>query len=256
MNQLNLFIDELGSAEIKEKFSKHYILVGCLVKDFKREKLKIRADQIKFKYWGTTNIIFHSRDIGRKIGVFKIFRDDDVFRSFQKDLFNFLIRGAYQLFFITVDKEKAKNRNWNALKIYKETANVLIRNFILALLGQKCRGRIVIESATTQRDFIFHKTAGFYLSNGLKDIGISFKEVQDVLTEISFVTKKNLDIEEQIADLLAYGAKLKISGKKNLSKYEKMILKVMKAKLFQVHPLTGKKKKKLYSKIESFITLP
>jgi len=29
------------------------------------------------------------------------------------------------------------------------------------------------------------------------------------LTEVSFVTKKNFDVEEQLADILAYGLRLK-----------------------------------------------
>jgi len=256
MAQLNLFIDELGSAEIKEKYSKHYILTGCLVNDSNREELKIKADQIKFKYWGKTDVVFHSRDIGRKIGEFKIFKSKKIFTEFQKDLFKFLKEGKYQLFFVVVDKNKARRKNWNSLKIYKETADILIKNFILSLLANKCKGRVVIESATTQRDFIFHKTSGFYLSNGLKEFNTPFGEVQDILTEISFVTKKNFDIEEQIADLLAYGAKLKVSQKKAPSEYEKNIIKVMKAKLFQMHPETGERKKKFYLGIKSFVVLP
>ena len=45
MNILSLFIDELGSAERNESFSKHYILVGCLANKTSREMLKLR--QIK-----------------------------------------------------------------------------------------------------------------------------------------------------------------------------------------------------------------
>ena len=92
MNILSLFIDELGSAERNESFSKHYILVGCLANKTSREMLKIKADQIKFKYWGKTDIVFHSREIGRKINDFKIFNDKVLFHGFQKDLFLFIVR--------------------------------------------------------------------------------------------------------------------------------------------------------------------
>lgn len=256
MNHLNLFIDELGSPELKEKYSKHYILTGCLVNDINRSNLKVKADQIKFKYWGKTDIVFHSREIGRKIGDFNIFKNIKIFRDFQEDIFKFLMDGIYQLYFVVVDKKEARIKNWNSLKIYSETADILIKYFVLSLLANKNKGRIVIESATTQRDFFFYKNTGFYLSNGIKNLNISYKEVQNALTEISFVTKKNFDIEEQIADLLSYGAKLKVRGKKKLSEYEKNIVKVMKAKLFRMHPETGERKKKFYSEIKSFVVLP
>jgi hypothetical protein len=135
----------------------------------------------------------------------------------------------------------------------------LIGNFILSLIAQKnCKGRLVVESATAEKDFYYHKAAGYYLSNGFKPLDIDYKQVQDVLTEISFVTKKNDDIEEQIADLLAYGIKLKYEKQKKavLTVYEKGIIKVVENKLFRIDPNMGTKKKKIYSQIESFKTIP
>ncbi|MEK7516987.1 MAG: DUF3800 domain-containing protein [Patescibacteria group bacterium] len=74
MRNLCLFIDESGIANPKVTNSEVYILAGCMVDDYAREKLKIEADQIKFKYWTKTNIVFHSKEIGRKEGDFKIFK--------------------------------------------------------------------------------------------------------------------------------------------------------------------------------------
>ena len=258
MNLSNLFIDELGSADRKEKFSKQYILCGCMINNHLRNTLKIKADQIKFKYWGRTNIVFHSREIGRKIGDFKILNDQNILQNFQKDLLSFLSLGGYQLFFVVLDKDKSIIDNWTAIKNYEEPANILIKNFILSLLANNSKGRLVIESATSERDFIFLKITSNYLSNGIKGLNISYDKVQDALTEISFVTKNNFDIEEQIADLLAYGAKLKFLKKKQaeLNFYQKEIVKIMSKKLFKMNPATKDKKRKFYSLIESFKILP
>ena len=72
------------------------------------------------------------------------------------------------------------------------------------------------------------------------------------------MTKNNFDIEEQIADLLAYGAKLKFLKKKQseLNFYQKEIVKIMSKKLFKMNPATKDKKRKFYSLIESFKILP
>jgi len=255
---MNLFVDESGLANPKATKMGIYILCGCMVNDQKREKLRIIADQIKFKFWERTNIVFHSREIWRKEGDFFILKDSKINKQFCKHLFNFLSIGGYQIFVVVVDHKEARKQNWNSQKVYKETANIIVRDFILSLLATTSRGRLVIESATSEKDFSFHKAAGHYLANGIKALNVSYSQVQNALTETSFVTKKNFDIEEQIADLLAYGAKLKFLKKKQseLTRYDKQILKVFNQKLFQIHPNTSKKKKKFYSKIESFKILP
>ena len=259
MKSLCLFIDESGDANPKVTKSKVYILAGCMTDDYGRTKLKVEADQIKFKFWSRTDIVFHSREIGRKEGDFKILKDAKIYTEFKKDIFNFLQNNSYQTFFVLVDKQKATKSNWNNRKAYEETARIMVRNFILALIAQgNVKGRLVIESATSLKDFYFHKAASYFLSHGISDLNISFKDVQNVLTEISFVTKKNHDIEEQISDLLAYGARLKFEGKKEstMNEYEKKIVKIMKAKAFKMDPNTGARKKKYYSSIDSFKIMP
>lgn len=258
MKQINFFVDELGSASPKAIQSKLYILSGIMVTSQSRERLKIKADQIKFKYWNKTNVIFHSREIGRKEGDFSILKDKNTNKTFTKDLIRFIHQGSFQLFSVLVDKTKIP-KNWNEKTIYKKTSNVIIKNFIFALLAQKkCRGRLIVESATAEKDFYYHKIAGHYLANGFPKLKIDFKQVQNVLTEISFVTKKNFDIEEQMADILAYGLKLKYEkrAKNKMSEYEQKLASVTGKKLFNMHPNTGKKKKKLYSQIKSFKVIP
>lgn len=257
IRNLCLFIDESGVANPKVVQSPVYILAGCSVTDQSRQKLKIEADQIKFKYWGRTDVVFHSKEMSRKEGEFELFKDVKVWHEFQKDLFSYLANNIYQLFFVIVDKEKAKIQNWAEISVYRETANLMVRNFILSLIAQgDCRGRLVVESATSEKDFCFHQSARLFLSRGIQDVEINFTQVQNVLTEISFVTKKNFDIEEQIADLLAYAAKLKYTEKKNLDSYEKRIIKIMISKLYRMNPNTGTVKQRYYSKINGIEVLP
>ncbi len=259
MKLLNLFIDESGIPNPKVPQSETYILSGCVVRDDFRKELKIKADQIKFKYWSRTDVIFHSKEIARKEGDFKILKEKSVKDNFFHDLFNFLNTNTYYMFFVVVDKSKAVTSNWNDNKVYIETASLMIKNFILSLLAQgDIKGRLVIEAATSLKDFSFHKMASHFLSRGIEEISVPYNQIQDVLTEISFVTKKNQDIEEQMADLLAYGAKLKFLKKKleDLNDYQKNILNVMNKKLFKMHPETGDKKKKYYSLINSFKIIP
>jgi len=100
MRTLCLFIDESGDANPRVPHSEVYILAGCMTDEYGRGRLKIEADQIKFKFWSKTEIVLHSREIGRKEGDFKIFKDRKVFDEFQKDLFNFLAKNNFQMFFL------------------------------------------------------------------------------------------------------------------------------------------------------------
>jgi hypothetical protein len=236
-----LFIDESGTASPKDTASPYYILSGCAVKERDRAKIKAWADHIKFKYWGNTKVVFHSKEMSRKekslkhpANDFTIFRDETVHQNFLADLEAFLTKFEFYMFYVLVDKKKITALSipepWNDIKIYRETADAIIKNFLCFLMSQHARGKIVIEAATTEKDFYFHKALGNYLGNGVSGTGITDKQVKQVLTSISFVTKDNEDTEEQIADLLAYAAKCRYAGAKP-GPYETMLLKVVKKKM-------------------------
>ncbi|MCD4760992.1 DUF3800 domain-containing protein [bacterium] len=255
-----LFIDELGTGNTKDLKSQLYILAGCSINDNERNNIEIWSDRIKFKYWGNTNIIFHSREIGRKDGDFSILKNKIIYKEFIKDLEIFLVRSKFKLFFVIVDKEDARKMAWNDIKIYKETSSNMIRNFLLILLSSDSRGKIIIESATAQKDFYIHKAVGHFLAEGLKSPKTNYKKIQDVLTSISFVTKKNYDIEEQIADLFAYAAKCRylIKKKRRFKKgsYEIMMLNLLNKKIFKKPRKSSIMKKKYFDEVDSFIILP
>ena len=185
-----LYIDELGTPSPKDITSEMYILSGCSVNKKDCEDLKIRADQIKFKYWGRTDIVFHSREIGRKENDFAIFKDSKTFKDFSSDLYEFLLHSRIKMFFIIVDKAKARAAGWDDIKIYKDTTSFLIRNFLLILLTGDSRGEIVIESSYASKDVYLLDSLNFFLGAGIPKLGVDYNKVQDTLTSVSFVTKK------------------------------------------------------------------
>lgn len=255
-----LFIDELGTANVNDPHSHFYIIAGCSINEDERRQMKIRADQIKFKYWGKTDVVFHSREIGRKENSFKIFRDAKIYKEFLADLEKFISHSKFKMFFVIVNKEKARKMSWNHIKIFKETSRQIVRNFLLIMLTGDSKGKIVVESATAEKDFYFHKAAGHFLAEGIKELRVNHTNIQEILTSISFVTKNNHDIEEQIADLFAYAAKckylVKTAGKIRVGAYEKLILSLLEKKIFKKPPEAGAKKMKYYKEVDSFLILP
>ncbi len=164
------------------------------------------------------------------------------------------------MFFVIVDKEAARAAGWNDIKIYQETSDSIVKNFLLILLSGDSTGKVVIESATAEKDFYFHRALGHFLSEGIPELNVKFKKAQETITSISFVTKKNHDIEEQVADLFAYAAKCKYLQKRKVpykeGTYEKMIMEVLEKKLFKIPKDAAPKKMRFFSKVSSFKIFP
>lgn len=264
MKYIELFIDELGNYNPIDKKSQVYILSGCAVDLETRKCLKIRADQIKFKYWGHTKVIFHSREIGRKKRDFSIFkRKPKFFKSFLEDLFSMLKDVNLTVFSVVCNKEISKKNGWNSTKIIKTTSRSLIRSYVIWLLGLgSVNGKITIESATAEKDKYYLEEFSYFLSPGCKELlGVEYKKIKSILTSISFVTKLNQDIEEQVADLFAYAIKCKYFKTKKLEEYKKdsyedRIIKILNTKMFKLPSNAKEKKLKYYRNVDSFVVVP
>ena len=123
----------------------------------------------------------------------------------------------------------------------------MVRHFLLILLTSNSRGEMIIESASAEKDIFLLQSFAYFLGSGIIDLKIDRKIVRDTLTSVSFVTKQNNDIEEQIADLFGYAAKLKYkkqSGEAIMKNglYEKMILEALNRSIYKV-PKEAKPKK-------------
>ncbi|OGD63601.1 hypothetical protein A2160_01915 [Candidatus Beckwithbacteria bacterium RBG_13_42_9] len=258
-----LFIDELGNVNPVDTKSDIYVLCGCAVEKFQREVLKTKADQIKFKYWSHTEVVFHSRELGIKGNQFEIFKGKKKLREdFLSDLFQFLKQSQFTIFVIVCDKSKAKQKGWNSTKIIKTTGRKLFYHYISWLLGLKRgSGKITIESATAEKDRYYLNEFSYFLAPGCRELSVDYRKVQSILTSISFVTKHNADIEEQIADLFSYAAKckyLRLSKQQSfkVGTYEDKIIRLLDLKLFRKPRFAREFKMKFYESIDPFCILP
>jgi hypothetical protein len=255
-----LFIDESGTANPKDSKSEVYILSGCSVNKTECSNIKTWADQIKFKYWGRTDIVFHSREINRHEGDFSIFKDKDKYIQFMFDLNMFLLSSKFKMLFIIIDKEQARHVGWNDIKIYKDTTVYLVKNFLLTLLTSDSCGEMIIESASAEKDKYLLDAFSYFLGAGIPQLKVDRRVIQDTISSVSFVTKKNNDIEEQIADLFGYAAKLSYFRQKKISfkegDYEKMILNLLQKKTFKIPKDAGPQKAKFFNEINPFLILP
>lgn len=234
MKNFKLYIDESGIPN-QNHYDKNYTLCGIVVMKYQAEELKIKADQIKFKYWNDTNIVFHSREIGEKINDFSILQNPTIEKSFLKDLIFFLSSGKFRCIIVSINKEKAQQSGWTSGQILDKANDTIIEIFLEFLAKNQDNGQIVIESSSV-KDISFYKRYTQYLSHGFNNLGLRGNDVKKILTSLSFVNKNNCDIEAQLADIFAYPATRKFlhdEGVKLLIKgsYEEKISNIMLVKL-------------------------
>jgi hypothetical protein len=250
----NLFVDETGLISGDDGY---YILVGCVIKDSKRNSLERLAGQIKYKYWDDDSIVFHSQEIGKYIGAFKILEDRKVRDDFYVDLFKLLEYAPVILFPIILDKESISKKRWGMKRKLKAVSRNLIRNFLLLTIATRgCRGKIIIETSSLNKDYYYHEALNHFKANGIKKVGVPGREISDRITSLSFVNKSNGDIEEQIADIFAYGVRCRLGSRKySKNSYESKLTKILENKIYKLPPQVKGNKKKLLSEIDPMVMI-
>jgi len=237
MKNYKLYIDESGIPN-PNHYDKNYTLCGIVVQKYWAEELKIKADQIKFKYWNNTDMVFHSHEIGAKINDFSILQNPNVRKSFLKDLICFLSNGKFHCIIVSVNKEKAIQAGWNEDEILNQSNDKIIEIFLEFLARHQNTGQIVLESSSA-KDIDFYKRYTKYLSHGFANLELSGADVKKMFTSLSFVSKNNHDIESQLADIFAYPATCRFlhnEGVKLLpvGSYEEKISNIMTSKLIDM----------------------
>ncbi len=258
-----LYVDELGMSH-PASFDKspYYILLGCIIEEQNQTEVENLANHIKFKYWGKTDIILHSADMARNTKEFEIFADNDELKqNFYKDLLAMLQGAPVSITAAVIDKEKAYRSFWTEQTVIKRSAEIVLFNFLAYMYTKlPCRGKIIIEASSIDRDAQYLAAFNHLLSPSFRRKNESFTNVRDYLTSINFVTKQNYDIESQIADLLAYGVRCMQNRDNGTSyatnSYESKIMRIAEAKLMKMAPTMGDDKKKYFSLIESLKIVP
>ncbi len=231
-----LYIDESGVADLKHH-SKNYTLCGIIVKPHEADQLKIKADQIKFKYWNRTDIVFHSAEIGKRKGDFTILNSQNIEKEFHRDLFTFLEQGHFKIIIISIDKNKAIKTGWGTEKIQAAAFDTIIKTFLSFLTTIKNqKGQIIMES-NGGKDIEFYRRYIYYLSHGCNTL--TSQKIRKMLTAISFVSKNNHDIETQLADIFAWPATQQCLQKEGdqmsvANSYEYEICNILKNKIITV----------------------
>jgi len=112
------FLDETGDhglSFIDANFPL-FLLCGCLIREDKLLELETSINNFKTKYFKTTDVILHSREIRKNEGAFQILFDIELKKSFYKDLNEIISAASFIIIGSGVNKEEL-------IKTYGKAAN-------------------------------------------------------------------------------------------------------------------------------------
>ena len=202
-----LYIDECGDQNL-ENFNPSFpifTLCGILVSRENKRKLEEAFNALKIEFWGSTDVIIHSREIRRCKKEFINLLDTNIKAQFYERLNSILSQNnVYIIVACSILKEPF-------IKLFSNTEDVY--GLSLSYLIERSIFFIDDNSTDSSIDIIFEKRGKiedrtlikFY--NGLRATGTKWVEPERLQNRISNFTsksKKENIIGLQIADLIAY----------------------------------------------------
>ena len=203
-----VFIDESGDhslANINDDFP-IFALLGLIASEESYEKLCDEINNFKIKYFNSTEVILHSRDIRKCEGPFAILFDLEMKKGFYNDLNNILKSHNFMLVASAILKQKHVDKYGKLADDPYEIALTFVLERILFESDARKNSKIldvVIESRGKREDQKLAERYNELLYKGSSQVS-SKRFVATFCSEIDFKRKKENDIGLQIADLCAY----------------------------------------------------
>lgn len=199
--------------------------------------------RLKKKFFNDEEIVFHARDMARRKGPFVVLRDAKKEAQFWSD-FVFVANDPEIVFlFVVTDKKKAQKQNWQPQTILRRSYLKLLTNFVKHLKATDCRGKIIVESEPSQDAYLIYAHNRLQSENADNNT-TGNNEYRKRVTSLSLVNKTNLDIDVQLADIMALVVIEKYKNDEIKEKREQTKTEAIKNKLLQ-KKLSGKKSRSM-----------
>lgn len=206
-NKYHLFLDETGDHGLSfiDKNFPLFLLAGCLFENTELIKTEKEINDLKKEFFGTTEIILHSRSIRKCEGPFQILFDLEVKKKFYEQLNKIISDAKFIIIGSGVNKEEhIKKYGKGAEDPYSLSLSFIIERLIFCLDKQGAdpivdikiekRGKTEDKLLLNQYNKILDKGTYYVNSERLKNRINSFE---------SFLKKDNI-VGLQITDLCAY----------------------------------------------------
>jgi len=202
-----LFLDESGDHNLSfvDKNFPLFLLCGCVIKDSSLKDLEGRTTSFKQKYFGSTEVILHSRDIRKCQGAFQILFDLQLKEQFYNDLNLILAESNYCLLGSGIDKKKLiKKYGKGAKDPYQLSLSFIIERLIFYLdaSDKTAQVKILAEERGKKEDLMLLSHFNSIIDRGTYYIAPD--RLKQKVKGFSFHNKYDNITGLQIADLCAY----------------------------------------------------
>ena len=204
---LYFFIDESGDHGLKKLNQEFplFLLCGILVEQLNYSRIRESFNSIKNKFWGNTNVIFHSRDIRKCEKEFVTFLDSNVKTQFYDELNRSMIQNEFTVFASAINKKEyvaAFGELHN--NIYEQALTAVFNQILTYLFNNKLNAFIdvVIEKRGKKEDRKLEEHFKYLQEQGTDSF--SAKQIANWEISIRFKDKKENVNGLQLADLIAY----------------------------------------------------
>lgn len=204
-----MYVDECGDQNLSnfEVTFPIFTLCGVIVSESQRIALEEKVNEMKRRFWGTTGVIFHSRDIRKCEKAFVTLFDLEVKQKFYNEINSILGEaGAYTVVTCSILKEEYIRQFGRFNDVYGQSLSLLVERAIFYLDDLNTEGDIDLQIIAEMRGKREDKNLLSYY-NQLRDKGtywITPERLQSHVRRFDFVAKRDNVIGLQIADLIAY----------------------------------------------------
>lgn len=202
-----LFLDETGDHGLSyiDKNFPLFLLCGCVISEHDLQQLEKMLNGFKAKFFNSTEVILHSRNIRKCEGAFQILFDLNTKAKFYADLNDILSMSNYTLMNSAIRKDVfIKNYGKNAGNPYLLSLVFIVERvvFYLDSIGSDANIEIIAEERGKKEDrqLISH-------FNSVVDRGtyhVNSERLKNKIRHFKFHNKRDNTIGLQLADLCAY----------------------------------------------------
>lgn len=204
-NQYTLFLDESGDHSLVTIDDEYpvFSLAGCV---FENEYYHMEAinviDELKIRYWGDSDIIFHYREMRKRIGKYRNLKNFHIRKSFYDDLYDMLIDLDFKIISSVIDKKGLVAQYFYPVSPYDLTFTFIIERFQHFLKRNDATGTIIIESRENSQNEHLKRLYNKTLLKGTSYLqGV---DISEYIKGLEFVQKKDNVVGCQLADIIAY----------------------------------------------------
>lgn len=182
-----------------------FLLCGCLIREDKLFELETSINNFKIKYFKTTDVILHSREIRKNEGAFQILFDNELKKSFYNDLNEIISTASFIIIGSGVDKEELiKTYGKAANDPYTLSLSFIFERLIFCLdkMDKDARVDVKVEKRGKNEDNLLSTHYNSILDKGT--YYVSHVRLHSAILSLKFHAKRDNVIGLQLADLCAY----------------------------------------------------